>query len=114
LTLSDIALDEEVLLSASDTFELMRQLEEITTGASYAPEQYLGSLYRLTQSTSSTASKITRATSDNRLLPSRAQQEKNRENNIEGMRTTLKGLDAVRLAAVRNLSRVSMMGLPVL
>ena len=100
-------------MSASDTFELMRQLEEITTGASYAPEQYLGSLYRLTQS-SSPYSKTTRAMSDNRLLPSRAQQEKNRENDIEGMRTTLKGLDAVRLAEVRNLSRVSMLGLPVL
>lgn len=90
----------------------MRQLEEITTGASYAPEQYLGSLYRLTQSTAN--SRITRAMSDNRLLSSRAQQEKNREIDAEGMRTTLKGLDAVRLAAVRNLSRVSMMGLPVL
>ena len=91
----------------------MRQLEEITTGASYAPEQYLGSLYRLTQS-SMPSSKTTRATSDNRLLPSRALQERNRESDIEGMQTTLKGLDAVRLAAVRNLSRVSMMGLPVL
>jgi nuclear pore complex protein Nup85 len=102
-----------VLLSANDTFELMRQLEEITTGATYAPEQYLGSLYRLTQPTSS-SNKATRATSDNRLLPSRVQQEKDKARDIEGMRLALKGLDAVRLAAVRNLSRVSMMGLPVL
>lgn len=93
----------------------MRQLEEITTGATYAPEQYLGSLYRLTQSaSSSSSSKTTRATSDNRLLPSRVQQEKDRIRDIEGMQLALKGLDAVRLAAVRNLSRVSMMGLPVL
>lgn len=92
----------------------MRQLEEITTGATYAPEQYLGSLYRLTQPASSSSKKTTRATSDNRLLPSRVQQEKDKTRDIEGMRLTLKGLDAVRLAAVRNLSRVSMMGLPVL
>lgn len=106
--------DEEVLLSANDTFELMRQLEEITTGATYAAELYLGSLYRLTQSVSYSSTRTTRATSDNRLLPSRVQQEKDKTRDIEGMRLALMGLDAVRLAAVRNLSRVSMLGLPVL
>lgn len=103
-----------MLLSANDTFELMRQLEEITTGATFAPELYLGSLYRLTQPTSSSSNKATRATSDNRSLPSRVQQEKDKARDIEGMRLAMKGLDVVRLAAVRNLSRVSMMGLPVL
>lgn len=93
----------EILFSVQDTFELMRHMEEITSGSAHHPELWLETLYEIT-----TRSKATQDDGDARTLPSRKEQERLHQERVAGMLDALKALDAFKLAAVRNISRASL------
>lgn len=93
---------EDVLFSVQDTFELMRHMEEITSGATHHPELWLETLYEITKRS------VAKEEDDSRALPSRKEQERQRQERIAGMLDALKALDAFKLAAVRNISRASL------
>ena len=79
--------DMDILITANDTFELMRVLEEVTVNSSFAPEEYLSQLALYIQRThSQTASKLA------------------------GKEAALFKLEEVRLALARNLARAMVVG----
>lgn len=105
---------DEVLFSVADTFELMRHMEEITIGSSYAPELYLKSLFEITKGRQPSNDAISQSNADDtplsgedRFMKSRKEQERIRQEEEKGMLEALKALDAFKLAAVRNISRAS-------
>jgi nuclear pore complex protein Nup85 len=80
--------DPDVLLSAKDTFELLRHVEDIAQSSRYAPESYLSALYRLTSRTSG--------------------QGGGKADDKPDYEETMKALDLVRIAGLANLGRTGM------
>lgn len=77
-------MDTEILFTSNDTFELLRVLEEVTSNASFAPDDYLSQLSQI-------------------LL-------RQNPGDVKDMSAALRKLEEVRLALARNLARALVVG----
>lgn len=97
---------DELAIPSEDAYELLRHLEEIVTGSSHSPADYLAYLVELQSSrpSDSSSSKSSTAVARARPLVNGQRIEGSKLTEKEAWAAALKGLEVVRLSLARYLA----------